>query len=230
MAKKTPKVLEGEVISVTAIVPHQDLQKQSSPIVKKAQALVVITAEDYSSAGELLLDIKDLEKRIIGRFEDPKQKAHEAHKAITALEKELLSGPRQAKSVIEAKLAAWRNEQYKIEQEKQAKLQAQLEAEAKKEQEKEAAKLKKSGDAKGAKALLQQEIIVEAPKVESEIPKVEGLSVRRPWKGEVVDASLLPREYLMPDEKKINAVVRALGERAVIPGVKIYQESITVGR
>jgi hypothetical protein len=46
-------------------------------------------------------------------------------------------------------------------------------------------------------------------------------SVRKEWKATVVDESLVPREYWLIDEKKINKVVKA-GVRE-IPGVKIEQ-------
>lgn len=231
MAKpKTPKVLEGEIVSSAEIVPCSDLQKQTPAIVKKAQAIIVANAEQYSLAGELLLDIKDLEKRIIGRFEEPKQKAHEAHKAITALEKELLLGPRTAKAVIEEKLAGWRDEQERARKLEQKKLQEAMEAQAEKDRASEIKALQKAGKAKEAKALAKEEIIVDVPTVVSEVPKVDGLSVRKQWKFEVTDDTLVPREYLMPDDGKIAKVVRALQGNTSIPGVRVWEESITVGR
>jgi len=35
---------------------------------------------------------------------------------------------------------------------------------------------------------------------------------------------LIPREYLMPDEKKINGVARSGRGTILIPGVEIYSE------
>lgn len=49
-------------------------------------------------------------------------------------------------------------------------------------------------------------------------------SVRQVWNFEIVDAAQIPREYLMPDEKKLRAAVRSMGVRA-IPGVHIYEEA-----
>jgi hypothetical protein len=46
-------------------------------------------------------------------------------------------------------------------------------------------------------------------------------SVRHEWKATIVDSSRVPRRYLVPDVKAINAAVRA-GERD-IPGVRIEQ-------
>lgn len=53
-------------------------------------------------------------------------------------------------------------------------------------------------------------------------------SVIRKWKGEVVDASLVPARFLVPDQAKIDAAV-AGGERS-IPGVRIYEDVRTAIR
>lgn len=55
-------------------------------------------------------------------------------------------------------------------------------------------------------------------------------SFRVDWKAEVIDASLLPREYLMPDETKINAVVRASKGSIQIPGVRVFSVEVPVTR
>lgn len=60
-----------------------------------------------------------------------------------------------------------------------------------------------------------------APVVHMEAPKAQGTSVRRTFDYEITDAALLPREYLLPDEVRIGKVVRALGEAANIPGVRV---------
>ncbi len=55
----------------------------------------------------------------------------------------------------------------------------------------------------------------------AEATKVKGITKR--WVFEVTDAHLVPREYLVVDEKKIREAV-STGTR-LIPGVRIYQES-----
>ena len=56
------------------------------------------------------------------------------------------------------------------------------------------------------------------------VPKVEGQVSRANWKFEITDATLLPRDYLMPDEKTIGAMVRARKGETVIPGVRVYPD------
>lgn len=58
----------------------------------------------------------------------------------------------------------------------------------------------------------------------SAVTKVEGISRRKVWRFEITDASVLPREYLMPDEQKIGGVVRAMKNQTRIPGVRVWED------
>lgn len=61
-----------------------------------------------------------------------------------------------------------------------------------------------------------------------EIKDVKVQGVRRSWKAEVIDESLIPHMYLSVDQVKINVAVRA-GARD-IPGVRIYEDMTITGR
>jgi flagellar biosynthesis GTPase FlhF len=52
--------------------------------------------------------------------------------------------------------------------------------------------------------------------------------VRKTWKAEIVDGSLVPIAFCSPDIKKINEAVR--GGTRTIPGVRIFEDSTTVLR
>lgn len=55
---------------------------------------------------------------------------------------------------------------------------------------------------------------------------VPGISVRIDRKFRITDETEIPREYTVVDEKKIAAVVKALGEQVNIPGIQFYEERI----
>lgn len=78
----------------------------------------------------------------------------------------------------------------------------------------EAQRRLQQGDARGAALATQNFQPTQAP---------AGLSFREKWVYRVVDASLLPREYLTPDVKKIAARVKKLGNKANIPGVVVTE-------
>lgn len=57
-----------------------------------------------------------------------------------------------------------------------------------------------------------------------------GVSFRDNWTFEVVDAELVPREYLMVDEKAIASVVKGLKEKTDIPGVRVFNKPIVAAK
>ena len=75
--------------------------------------------------------------------------------------------------------------------------------------------------------------MVAAPVVQAEAPKVAGVSSRKAWKFEIVDASKVNPLFLMPDTVKIGRQVTALGRDAqdvVGEGVRIYEDTIVSSR
>lgn len=60
-------------------------------------------------------------------------------------------------------------------------------------------------------------------KAEKFAPAEGGAAAKIEWSGEVVDASAIPREYLCPDVKKLEAVTKAHGADPKIPGWRAYQ-------
>lgn len=88
--------------------------------------------------------------------------------------------------------------------------------------EKASATLESASDK--AAALQQQASIVQAPTVVREQSKVAGISMRTLWRARVVDASLVPREYMLPNETALNKVAEATKGSIKIPGVEIYSE------
>ena len=114
-----------------------------------------------------------------------------------------------------------------------AELRRKAEAEAAAGRSAEAAKLAARAESKveraeeKAVALEVQAATTVAPVIEREAPKVVGLSTREVWTFEIIDASKINPAFLMVDEKKIAAQVRALKQDAAAiigAGVRVYSE------
>lgn len=56
----------------------------------------------------------------------------------------------------------------------------------------------------------------------ADVVDLAGVSVREEWTGEVVDAALIPREYLCPDVAKLEAITRATAGDPKIPGWRAF--------
>jgi hypothetical protein len=207
-------------------------EAQVPTVVEWANKLTVANHDEYKVALDRLAGIKSLAGRIADFFAPMKKAAADSHKQICAKEKSVL-GPlelaeKQAKGVL---LAFQRVEDDKRRAEER-KLQAEADERARKERE----KLQKAAEKLKTPELKQQRL-AEAAQVVAPVvavaapPKVAGVATRKTWKARVVSPELIPREYLMVDEKKLDRLAKALGGEAKVLGVEFYEEaSLAVGK
>lgn len=71
------------------------------------------------------------------------------------------------------------------------------------------------------KELENSEEVTDIVKEDYEAPEVKGVSVSDVYSFEIEDESLIPREYLIPNEKMIKDMVKASNGSVEIPGVKV---------
>lgn len=115
-----------------------------------------------------------------------------------------------------------RREAEELAREVARKEQARLQAEA----EKAAKKAEKKGDVEAAQQLRETVPIVPVPTVAIEKPKVKGISTSTKWKARVVNADLIPRQYLIVNEKMLNDLAQATKGSVEVAGVEFYSEEI----
>lgn len=71
---------------------------------------------------------------------------------------------------------------------------------------------------------------VVAPIVAPTVTKIAGVSTRKDWKAKIVDPLLVPRDYLIVDESKLNKVAAATKGSLSIPGVHMYAVDVMASR
>ena len=128
----------------------------------------------------------------------------------------------------------WDARQKQLEAEARAKREADLAEERRKAAEamtlamsfgSEAAMKEVEQRDRNVAKLETKEVVVSQTVRTSEIT----IAQMRVWCWKIVDEKLIPREYLIVDEKKLNAVAKKSSEMAVeIPGIEFYQESRVV--
>lgn len=180
----------------------QALSTEVEQFLYEQQELSVASMQDYQSAGEVIKTVKDRIKQLEAKRITYTKPLDEVKAQLMADFKKIAKPLVEFVESTEAKMLTW----YKEEQKRKAEEQAKIDAAAL-EQAKQA----------GVSEIVVP--VVEQPKtVKTDYATV---TVKKTWKAEVVNEAEVPREYLVVDQVKINAAVRA-GTRE-IPGVKIYQ-------
>lgn len=219
------KILKKEPApsSITMPVPQADpeLSKSAQRMLLQAQALTVTTAAEYEDAAVVLQKLTEREKEVEAKkavLWDPLAKLT---KGVQALFNPPLKVLDQAKKVVSGKMGAYALEQRNIALARQRRENDEAE-EARAKLLDKALIAGRDGNHARAEVLEARAESIQAPTIESDIPKVSGIQLRERWLFEVEDADKVPREFLMVDERLIRAEVNAKGSLAKIPGVRIW--------
>lgn len=214
--------------------PIRALENRVDPLVVRASGFEIQTQGHYESAADFLRDCKTMQKDIRETMDPAVKKAHEAHKAVTAIRSKLLDPIDQAEKVVKRKMGA-----FVEEQERAARIERQrIEAEARKLEEdrrmREAEELEARGMPEAAEDVISAPIalpaIPEAPK-----PIAEGTSSRKKYATRVVDLNSLiraaaegriPAGLVIANQSALDSLARSLGDSFSMPGCELVVETV----
>jgi len=205
----------------------QKFEKEAPTVLERIKAMVVKTAEEYTAASEFKKMLKERQKAVNEAFDPIIKDAHAAWKKAIAQRDTYLQPYVQAENEVNVRIKAYLAEEDRKQREAEARVQEMQRKEAEKLQ-KRAEKAAEKGQTEKAEQLQEQaqQVQMVTPVVQSNVPKVEGMVKRKIWKFKIVDKGLIPREYMMPDEVKIGAVVRAMKSGTDIPGIQAYEDLV----
>jgi len=208
-----------------------DFPARAKLVAERARAFKVETAEDYKIGAEAMRRIKR-QRGFLDSIHKPSIKAaksaHEAAiKAFRTLDDILDSAFETVKSRCEVWLEGQRQEQMRQLAAAKVAISAPVVAAAADEQLAKAFDMAvENGDTAKAAHLLNQaamppvmQMTPPPPVATTFVPKVDGISSTTTWSWDCVDESLVPREFLELDRKKITAVVKAMKGQTQIAGI-----------
>jgi hypothetical protein len=203
---------------------------------ERARAMVITDAATYSAAAEALTGIKDLRREINEHHDPIIESAHRTHKLALAAKKKVSEPLEAAERIIKVSLVAYDEaEQRRAREEAERRL-----AEARRLEEEQrladALDAEQAGDDELAEQIIAEPIIVAAPHVAAEVPKVAGVSFRETWVGECTDIAELichiagvrtlahPEHiwFVQPNDKTISQQAKATRDRMKVPGIRFY--------
>lgn len=204
------------------------VKQEATTLEQQAQIYQIATNEDYEQGADFLKRIKGAEKEVKSYWKPAKDAAAKAHKEICAKEKAMLSICESAEQTLKQKMLTYST---KIEAERRAAEEAARKA-AQEESDRllaEAAKAEESGDTMQATANMAMAEQVESikPAVQVAAPKVQGVSKKKIWKVQVIDAEKVPRYIagicIRPIDERALLQLRKLNPNIEIPGVTFFQ-------
>ena len=216
------------------IVDTEKMEQETRLVVQDAQAITITNDKEYEGAGTFLREqIKATLKGIDAIFGPLAKRWHDGHKATLAEANRQKAPLIEAEGIVKTSMATYHRQQ----EEEQRRLEAEQRRLATEQAEKEAleraAELENQGKTEEAEALIERPIapvVVPAPAVQK--PQAAGVSVRKVWKFRVVDPAKVNAQFMIPDEKQIGKVVRAMGADAgaMVGGIEVYAEEIVSAR
>lgn len=203
--------------------------KEAQLALDRARKIVITTKEQYQIAvSELKLVKQQGEEKELERksFTDPLNKVI---KMIMDVYRPASEFYLEAERIIKRAMITYTDEQEKIRLELERKYQEEAkraEDKRKKELEEQAQRWEEKGNVEKAeeKRQMAEEVFVPAPVVPTLFVKASNESFREIWKFRIVDESIIPREFLIVDEKLLGATARNTKGKFKIPGVEFYSE------
>jgi len=196
-----------------------------------ATAVITITDnESYIAGCELRKRAVRFIKAAHEKFDGDISDSHNHHKSLLAKLREIIDPAEIWKRKVDRQLLDYTTAQEEKRREDERRLQKIADKKEEERQLAEAIALEAQGETKEAAQVMAEPVYVPPVVVASTVPKVKGVSYPVTWHFRVTNAKLIPRTFLMPDDKMINGVVRAQKSLTNIPGIQAYSVKGTSGR
>jgi hypothetical protein len=215
-----------EATALKLVPETEEVGVKALSIVDQSKALKIVDSETYIKAGSILTTIKDMIKEVESTFTPICEAAFLAHRKAVEKRDGFLNPLKDAQKGIKGAMS-----NYDLERERERLAeQRRIEEEQRKAEEErkllEAIEAEQNGEQEVAEEILKEEVYIPPVVLPKATPKVQGVSFRTIWDFEIVNASLIPRQFLSPDLVKIGGVVRSLKEATQIPGIKVFSKRV----
>lgn len=199
------------------------LEFESARLRKLAEFIQIENDADLEKAGQLVETIKAHIAAIGEKYDGPVEEADRAHKALTKERGLYLTPAKETKKVVQDKSDLYCAARRRREEDAAKAAAARAAAEAQDEHLARAVDAEEKGDIAGADAILDAPPQDAAPIAPTGGKHVFGSGYSNvDYDYEIVDANLIPRNFMKIDEVAIKKVVKAMKEKTDIPGVRVF--------
>lgn len=196
----------------------------------QAPIIAVNNASDVSKATAVIKGIKGLIDKVKETFDPIVDKAHKSHKEAVAQRKKYLDPLEDQKKKYEGAISDYVKREEAEQRERERLANEHLAKVAEEAKQKLLNASKESVNEWEAEVLKEKAQEVKAVTVGIQVKFVEeaGVVVRKTWKARIINEKLIPRQYLIVDERMISLAAKdELFRNSGIPGVEFYEEVST---
>lgn len=177
-------------------------ETEAQGVLEELDDLVIETQDDLEFAAEILADVKGNVRQLKDMQDRVVLPINTALKELRSWFKPALRALEKCESGLKSKIA-------KAHAEVHARQQEALQV---------AATASMQGDTEAASAAMEQAS-------ETDFEPVKGLSMRHTWDYDIIDFDKVPREYMLVDDSKVKAVIRAHKGDITIPGIQVKRNT-----
>jgi hypothetical protein len=210
------------------------LETETKRLYSETVAFTISNSDELEQSAKFLSKIKSNYKTLEASRVSIKEPALKECRDIDDFFKPFLERLTKAEKVLKDAV-----KKYTIEQEKkmnEARIAAQIEA--KKREDEIKSKLQAHAESEKSAGNLEKAKFIESvvnsteisPAVIAEQPTIKGISTRKVWKFNIVDASKLPFHFLIPNESVIRAFVEKTRGTVRVDGLEIYEDTVIASR
>ena len=239
----TNAILEGKGAKTALIVTEgfrdvlhimrQDRPKLYDFFARRPEAL--IPRRLRFEVPERILYTGEIQKELDEKRKEMTKPLDESKKSIMDFFRKPVELLESAEKRIKMAMLTYQAEQERIAREAQEKLRLaalKQEEEERRKLEAKAAKQEAKGNTEFAEELREKaaDVSVDVAIVTANIQKIEGISTRDVWKFRVIDETIVPRDYLIVNDKALGALATATKGSFKIAGVEFYSEKVLASR
>ncbi|MGL6289926.1 MAG: hypothetical protein ACRC2H_04485 [Silanimonas sp.] len=223
-----------------------EVKSNTEQVTTAAGSLVIDSPEMYELAGEQLREIKAVQRRIDETRKLMTKPLDDSKKAIMDFFRPFSDAADSAEASLKRKMLSFQSEQTRIREAAERAARAEREA-----AERTAEELRRQADAAieegDADKALESELAAEAVVMEVALaapvapatPKAAGIATRDNWVAQVTDFAALIKAaaerpdlaaLLLPNDKALNQMAKALKEAGNVPGVRFYNDPVMSAR
>jgi hypothetical protein len=191
----------------------------------KSQAIEITTPVEFEHALSFTRQIKARYANLDNLRKDITRPLDESKRRIMEIFKKPAEVLSRCEYMVKGKILQYQHTQEEWRKKEEEKLRKETDAEREKLLKK-AAKLEKNGDETKAEELREQAAGIVAPAAVQLEQPANGLHTKKLWKAKIINAEIVPRSYMIPNQEMLDSIARASHGMLSIPGVEFYFEEV----